>query len=185
MSNEAPAGPTDPTPPVTAAPAKKTGAARYVTPILALVAALVIGIFGGVIIGHSTASASTQAGAGAGFGQGRLGAEGGFGGQGGATGAPGGAGGNFTSGTIVSVSGNTVVIKQTDGTKVTVTTSGSTAVTKTTKSSVSALATGDTITVIGAKDSSGNVTATTIADGQTGFGGRPGGGGGQQGGGNG
>jgi hypothetical protein len=185
MSNEAPAGPTDPTPPVAAAPAKKTGAARYVTPILALVAALVIGIFGGVIIGHSTASASTTAGAGAGFGQGRLGGgEGGFGGEGG-TRAPGGAAGNFTSGTIVSVSGDTVVIKQTDGTKVTVTTSGSTTVTKTTKSSVSDLATGDTITVIGAKDRSGNVAATTIADGQTAFGGRPGAGGGQQGGGNG
>lgn len=190
MSNEAPAGPTEPTPiePVaTVTPAKKKGAARYITPILALVAALVIGLFGGVIIGHSTADASTPTRAG--FGQGlRNGQEGGFGGQGG-TGGTGAQGGgfaaNFTTGTIVSVSGDTVVIKQTDGTKVTITTTGTTSVTKTTKSSVGDLATGDKITVIGTKDSSGNVKATTIADGQVGFGGRPGAGAGQQGGNNG
>ena len=188
MSNEAPAGSTEPTPPVPPVAAKKTGAARFITPILALVAALVIGLFGGVIIGHSTASASTTQ---AGFGQGLRngqegiagrGAAGGTGGAGGTGAQGGGFAANFTTGTIVSVSGDTVVIKQTDGTKVTITTSGTTAVTKTTKSSVSDLATGDQITVIGTKDSSGNVKATTIADGQTGFGGRPGAGTGQPGG---
>lgn len=188
MSNEAPAGPTEPTPaaPV-AAPAKKRGASRIVTPILALVAALAIGLFGGVIIGHSTASASTTR---AGF-QGRAGgfgqegaAGGGFAGRSGGTGTGGTGGtggaaqggfGGFTSGTVVSVSGGTITLKETDGTTVKVTTTGSTTVTKTTKSSVSKLAAGEKLTIIGKADSSGNVAATTITEGQTGFrGARPG-----------
>ena len=52
MSNQAPAG--------TTPPAKKKGASRFVTPILALVVALGIGIFGGVLIGHSTATAAPR-----------------------------------------------------------------------------------------------------------------------------
>jgi hypothetical protein len=185
MTNEAPAGPTEPTPPP-AAPAKKRGASRIVTPILALVAALAIGLFGGVIIGHSTASASTTRagfqGRAGGFGQeGGTGGTGGTGGNagGGATGnggaAQGGFGG-FTSGTIVSVSGDTITLKETNGTTVKVTTTGSTTVTKTTKSSVSKLTAGENLTVIGKADGSGNVAATTITEGQSGFrGARPGG----------
>jgi hypothetical protein len=41
-------------------------------------------------------------------------------------------------------------------------------VTKSTKSSVSALSAGQSITVIGAADSSGNVTATSISEGAAG-----------------
>lgn len=131
-------------------------------------AALAIGLFAGILIGHSTAS--TQA---TGFQRGIGGAggfgEGGFpGGAAGGTGGQDGAGrgfGGFTTGTIVSVSGNTVVLKEANGTQVTVTTSGTTSVTKSSKASVSDLAAGDTIRVIGTTDSSGNVTATTITEG--------------------
>ena len=73
MTNEAPAGATEPTP--TPAAPKKKGAARIVTPILALVAALVIGLFAGVLIGHATAT-TTQASNRAGFGSGFRGGEG-------------------------------------------------------------------------------------------------------------
>jgi hypothetical protein len=59
-NNDAPTTPVEPTPTPTT-PAKKKGASKIITPILALVAALVIGLFGGVLIGHSTASANTSA----------------------------------------------------------------------------------------------------------------------------
>jgi len=85
----------------------------------------------------------------------------------------------FTAGTITSIDGGTITLKLADGSTVKVTTSGSTTVTKTDPSTVSELATGDTTTVIGQPDSSGNVTATRIAEGDAGFGGfgggRPGG----------
>jgi hypothetical protein len=191
MTNETPAAPTEPTPtPVPAA--KKRGASRIITPILALVAALAIGLFGGVLIGHATATSATPARAGFGQGTGGTGAAGGGGfrggaggtGTGGATGGTGGTGGaaggafgGFTSGTVVSVSGDTITLKEASGTTVQVTTTGSTAVTKTEKSSVSKLTAGEQLTVIGKADSSGNVAATTITEGQAGFrgGARPGG----------
>ena len=90
----------------------------------------------------------------------------------------GGAGGGFTSGTIESIDGTTITIKNADGSETKVTTSDSTSVTTTKKSSVSDLSKGETITVIGQADGSGNVTATTISEGQTalrgGFGNRGG-----------
>jgi hypothetical protein len=191
MSNEAPAGPTEPTPTSAAtpppAPAKKRPVSKIVTPILALVAALAIGLFGGILIGHNSASADTQTRAGfgqraGGFGQeGGTGAQGGTGqggtGQGGTGGQGGGfAGGGFTSGTVVSVDGSTVTIKTTAGKTVKVTTTDNTTVTKTSKSSVSSLKAGETVTAIGQADSSGDVTARTITEGSTGFGFRAGGG---------
>jgi hypothetical protein len=185
MTNEAPAGPVEPTPTTTVV--KKKGASRIVTPILALVAALAIGLFAGVLIGHATATPSAAARTGFGQGFRTGGAEGGTGGTGGtagqggtgATGGFGGGAGGFgggASGTIVSISGDTIVLKEANGTKVTVTTSGSTTVTKTTKSTVSSLKTGETIRVIGATSGS-TVKATIITEGTTGgFGGgfRPG-----------
>ena len=53
------------------------------------------------------------------------------------------------------------------------TTGSDTTVTKTEDSSVSDLATGETVTVIGEADDSGNVTATSVSEGETrgGFGG--------------
>lgn len=141
-------------------------ARRWVTPVLGVAAALVIGIFGGILIGHATGSttqaSSTQrgtfgAGAGSGPGTGALG---------------GGAGGNFTAGTITSVDGDTVTLTLANGSTVKVTTSSTTKVTTSNTAAVTDLKKGQTITVIGAKDSSGNVAATSVAEGTTGFGGR-------------
>jgi hypothetical protein len=145
--------------PVPVAPARKL---RWITPTLAIVAALAIGIAGGVLIGRSGASANQgnfargqfTSGQGAGIGQQDGG---GF------------AGGGFTSGTIVSIDGTTITVKASDGTQKTVTTSDTTKVTKTSKSSVSALKAGQTITVIGATGSDGSVTATTISEGAAGL----------------
>lgn len=148
---------------------QKSAFARFVTPILALVAALGIGLFGGVLIGHATASTSaTQAGGRTGqFPGAQAGAAGGTQGGGGAAGGRGG----FTSGTIASIDGDTITLTLADGSTVKVTANTDTKVTTTTDSSVSDLKTGDTVTAIGAPDSSGNVTATTISEGQAAFGG--------------
>ena len=152
---------------------KKKSKARFVTPILALVAAIGVGLIGGVVIGQNTAS-STTAGARGGF----TGGPGGTGGTTDGTAPAGGGMGNFTAGSVVSVDGDTVVIESSDGTQVTVTTSTDTTVTTTEDSSVDQLAAGDTVTVQGETDDDGNVTATSISEGATGFGGGgfPGGG---------
>jgi hypothetical protein len=140
--------------------AKKTGLQRWITPILALVAALAIGIFGGVLIGHATTSTTNASQT----GRFARGAEGGFGG---------GAAGGFTAGTIVSVDGDTITLKTAAGATVKVKTGSSTTVTTSDSGAVSDLAAGDTIRVVGAADSSGNVTATSVSEGETagGFGG--------------
>jgi hypothetical protein len=65
-------------------------------------------------------------------------------------------------------------VKSTDGTQTTIATTASTKVTQTSTGSVSTLRTGQTIAVVGTADSSGNVTATTVAEGaglRSGFGG--------------
>ena len=154
-----------------AAPAPRR---KWLTPTLALVAVLVVGLFGGVLIGHATASSAQGAAAG-GFSRGPNGGAGGAGGTGGA-GGPGFAAGGFTSGTIVSISGTTVVLKAQDGTTKTVTTSGTTRVSKTSTTTLSALKAGQTVTVIGAAGSNGDIAATSVSEGARGFGGRPGGG---------
>jgi len=139
----------------------KRSAARFVTPILALAATLGVGIFGGVLIGQNTAQAAAPAG---------------FTPPEGFDGAPtdgGNFAGNFTSGEITSVDGDTVTLTLEDGSTVTVTTSTDTSVTV--EGEVGDLATGDTVTVIGETDDDGNVTATSISEG-AGLGGFPGGG---------
>jgi Domain of unknown function (DUF5666) len=159
----------DPAPASAAAPGRKL---RWITPTLAIVATLAIGIAGGVLIGRSGASAN----------QGNFARQ--FAsGQGTGTGQQGGdfAGGGFTSGTIVSIDGTTITVKDSDGTQKTITTSGSTKVTKTSTSSVGALKKGETVTVIGETDADGKVAATTISEGDAGLRGglgRPGGAGG-------
>ena len=153
------------------APTAKRG---WITITLALVATLAVGLFGGILVGHSTAASATTSRGGAGIGGGFGGGFGG-GSAGGEGGAGGRVGGAFTAGTIVSVDGNTITLKLTDGNTVKVTTGSDTTVTKTEKSTVSALAAGETIRVAGAKDADGNVTATTVTEGATGFGGARGG----------
>jgi len=142
---------------------KKKSKAPFITPILALVAAIGVGLIGGVVIGQNTAS-STTAGARGSF-------SGGPGGTTDGTAPTGGGMGDFTAGSVVSVDGDTVVIESSDGTQVTVTTSTDTTVTTTEDSSVDQLAAGDTVTVRGETDDDGNVTATSISEGATGFGG--------------
>ena len=145
--------PVTPTPvpapvPAAVAPARKL---RWITPTLAIVAALAIGIAGGVLIGRSGAAAGQGNSARGQFASGQE------------TGQQGGGG--FTSGTIVSIDGTTIAVKAQDGTQKTVTTSTDTMVTKTSASSVGALKKGETVTVIGATGSDGSVTATTISEG--------------------
>ena len=167
--------------PAVAAPAPKRWT-RFVTPALALVAALIVGGVAGVLIGQNTASASNASSLRGGFGESQNG-QGvpGFGGRQGGTGSDsttggaGGARGGFTAGTITSIDGGTITLKLADGSTVKVSTSGSTTVTKTSKAKVSDLSTGDTITVVGQADSSGNVTATRISEGDAAFGGFVGG----------
>jgi hypothetical protein len=125
---------------------------RLITPALAVMAALAIGLFGGILISHATANSATAAGGGTG-------------------GAPAARGG-FTAGTIASIDGSTITLTLADGSTVKVTSSSATTVTKSATASVSALKAGETITVVGAKDSSGNVTATSVSEGNRGFGGR-------------
>jgi len=137
---------------------------RFITPVLALVAVLAVGLIGGVLIGQNTSSASTQAG---------PGGQGGFGGTG--TAPTGAQMGGFTSGSVVAVDGEVVTLELEDGSTVTVTTADDTTVTTTVDSSVAELAAGDEITVVGESDDDGNVTATSISSGSAGFGGFGGG----------
>lgn len=144
-----------------AQPPKKSGK-RWITPVLALVAAAAIGLFGGVLIGHNTASAATGGGFNsAGFRSGAGAAAGGGGAGGG--GFAGRA--NFTSGTIASIDGSTITLTLADGSTEKVTTSSTTTVSKTEKTTLSGLATGDKVTVIGPKGSDGSVTATAVSEG--------------------
>lgn len=164
--------PVTPTPapipaPIGQAPQRKL---RWITPTLAIVAALAVGIAGGVLIGRSGASANQGSFArgqfGSGQGAGQFGS-----GQGGGTGRQGGGftGGGFTSGTIVSIDGTTITVKTADGTQKTITTSSDTKVTKTSASSVDALKKGETVTVIGQPGSNGDVAAATISEGAAGL----------------
>lgn len=154
-----PGGPIPATPPAAPAPPQRPRL-RWITPTLAIVAALAIGLLGGILIGHNTsASAQVRIGNFAARGGGQAGGAGGLGG---------GAGGNFDSGTIVSVEDGTIVIKTRAGNE-TVTTTSTTRVTKTSKSSVSALKPGQTITVVGTKDASGNLAASSISEGAGGL----------------
>jgi len=142
-------------------PPKKKSAARFITPVLALVAAIGIGVLGGVFIGQSTASAVGPAGAnGQGFPGGGTRPDGATGGM-----------GNLTSGTVVSVDGDTIVLELEDGSQVTVTAGSDTAITTTDEADVSDLTEGDTLAVSGEADDDGNVTATSISEGARGFGG--------------
>lgn len=164
---------TPPSEPLSPEPVLKTPTAttvprrKWLTPTLALIAVLVIGLFGGILIGHAPSSSPRSANAG-GFSRGAN--------SNGAGGA-GFAGGGFTSGTIVSVTGNTMVVKAQDGTTKTVTATGTTTVSKTTKTTLSKLKAGQTVTVIGFPGSNGDIAATSVSEGanRRGFGARPGG----------
>lgn len=160
--NPAPAASGAPTSAVKTAP--KKGTALWITPLLAAVAVAAIALFGGILIGHNTVSSTASASGQRSFG-GASGAQAGGGGT--------GLGGARTSGIITKVDGTTITLKLADGSTVAVTTAASTTVTTSSDAKLSDLAAGQTIAVQGAKDASGNVTATSVSEGTLtrGFGG--------------
>jgi Domain of unknown function (DUF5666) len=120
------------------------------------------------------AAAAARRGTGAGAGAGGFGGFGGTGtgaggtrtGAGGGTGTGGGTGGSGTStgpaviGQIVSITGDTVIVKNLGGKMITVKLSSDTTVTQ--SSTASALKAGQTVTVSGTTGADGTVTATTV-----------------------
>ncbi|MEY9870612.1 hypothetical protein ABH931_000066 [Streptacidiphilus sp. MAP12-33] len=80
-------------------------------------------------------------------------------------GGGGGGGGGATTGTVKLVDGNTIYLTDSSGNIVKVTTTGSTTVSIAKSSTVSRLQPGQSVTVRGTTDSSGNVTATTVSEG--------------------
>lgn len=156
---ESPAPSDNPQPPT------KKASLGWITPVLGVVAALVIGLLGGVFIGQNT---SATQGAGSGANGANLRDNQGFANRpSGETGQ-----GGFSSGTIDSIDGNTMVITLADGTKLTVAASDSTTVSTMVSGTVDDLAVGERITVVGEK-SGDTVTATAITEGNQ-FGGQAG-----------
>ncbi len=108
--------------------------------------------------GESGAPAGAEGG---GFGGAAAGA-----GTGAAAGAGGaGAGSATTTGTVKLVDGTTVYLTTSSGSVVEVTTGSSTKITKSTAVATSALLPGQTVTVEGTTDSSGDLAATSVAEG--------------------
>ena len=131
---------------------------KLITPVLAILAALGVGIFGGVLIGQSTGSTASFTPP-TGMDMDAAPTGGGFGGG--------------TSGEITAIDGSVVTLTLDDGTTVTVTASDDT--TYTVSGSLTDLAVGDTVTAVGETEDDGNVTATSISEG-AGFAGGFGGG---------
>jgi hypothetical protein len=160
--------------------AARSGGGRGVGKLTLVLVGLVLvvgGFAGGVVFNKATASAGTGNGAGGQqgqFGPGRFGP--GQQGTGDPTPGPNGPGnfggqnGGFVSGTITAVSGDTVTVKQADGTTKQVKTSSSTTVTLSQKGTLDELKSGDTVLVRGQEGDDGTVTAQAIAEGETGFG---------------
>jgi len=125
----------------------------------------------------ATGGAGGTAGAG---GFSRAGGTAGAGGAAGAAGAGGfagfggGAAGGATTGTVKLVDGNTIYVTNSSGNIVKITTGSSTTVSIAQSGKVSQIAPGQTVTVRGTTDSSGNVTATSVTEGGTTTGGAAG-----------
>lgn len=143
--------------------------ATWLTAILVAIVIGVGGFAGGVFFGKNNASANNTGQQTAGQGGGRQFPGGAQRGQGG-----GGNFGNFVTGTVERVEGNTVVIKQPDGTEVKVTTTDTTTVTLSQQGKVTDLKPGQSVIARGEAGTDGTVSAQTINEGQlgAGFGGR-------------
>ncbi|MHA6761672.1 hypothetical protein [Streptacidiphilus sp. PAMC 29251] len=119
-------------------------------------------------------SSSNPAAAFAGFNRGGAtagGAAGRTGAAGGGTGAAGGAaGGGATTGTVKLVDGTTVYLTDSSGNVVKVTTGKSTKVSVTKDGKLADLQPGQSVTVRGSTDSSGDLAATTVTEGASPFG---------------
>lgn len=147
--------------PIAAAPRGRPS----LTMILVGVVGAAVLFAGGLLVGHTTGSTATAQ-----TGPGANGLPGGAGGYGAAAGGTGGGPGGFTSGTIASIDGSTLTVTASDGRSVKVTTSSGTTVSKSAAADVSALAVGDTVTVVGQTAADSSVTAQAITEGSTGFG---------------
>ena len=120
--------------------------------------------FAGFARGGAATGTGAAGAAGAGGTAGRTGAAGGGGGFGG-----GGAGGGATVGTVKLVDGSTVYLTTSSGSVVKVTTGKSTKVSVTKNGKVGDLQPGQSVTVQGSTDSSGNLAATTVTEGTSPF----------------
>jgi hypothetical protein len=152
-------------PAATITPAPKRSALRWITPVLGGLALLVIGLFGGILIGQHTAGARDGFASGA-FGQDFRPGQGGFSGAPGPNSGQGGAANRagFTTGTISSIDGDSLVVELADGTKVTITTSDATTVATTQEGTLGDLSVGDRISVVGQKKGD-DVVARSITEG--------------------
>ncbi len=125
------------------------------------------GFYAGVRIEKNQLANSSSAGAGAASraGTGRSGA-GGLGGGGGGLRARfgGGSGAGATLGTVSSISGNALYITETSGNTVNAALSSATKLTKSIAVGKNAVRPGDLVTVSGAKESGGALSATTVND---------------------
>ncbi|MFC1410582.1 hypothetical protein ACEZCY_15095 [Streptacidiphilus sp. N1-12] len=108
----------------------------------------------------------------AGFNRGgaAAGRTGGTGAAGGTAGGGGAAGGGATTGTVKLVDGSTVYLTDSSGNVVKVTTGKSTKVSVTKDGKLADLQPGQSVTVRGTTDSSGNLAATTVTEGASPFG---------------
>ena len=137
---------------------------RALTPLTATLAATVlvgIGVFGGIVAQKHYGGSSASSGQAAAFS--RAGAGGGS--------VAGGAGfGGATVGQVSMIKGNTLYVTDQSGNTVKVKTTGATPVTTSVNTKVTAVYPGDNVTVLGAKDASGSIRATSITLGAAGAG---------------
>jgi len=78
--------------------------------------------------------------------------------------------GTFAFGTVSSINGNTILVKDANGTETTVDTTSSTAFTVVKRIALSDLQTGERVRVNGPKAADGSITATSVQEGAGGFG---------------
>jgi hypothetical protein len=141
---------------------------RWLTPRSALLLAVIVGFVGfyaGVREEKSHASGSTSAGAvsAASTARGSSSRTGRFPSFG--AGAPGAAaGGGATTGTVSSIKGDTVYVKESSGNTVAVKLLDTTKVTKSESVSGNSVHPGDSVVIEGSSGSSGTVTATAVTD---------------------
>jgi hypothetical protein len=147
---------------------KKTLNLPAATAVLAGVVVLAIGLAGGAGL-HAAFAKDTPATPAAGARGAGAGGYGGFRGQGQGQ-APGGGQGSAAVGTVVSATSSQLVVKTQSG-DVTIKLTGDTAITTTAQGTAADLKAGQQVIVAG-ETTDGTLTARTVREGETGFGGR-------------